>query len=528
MRSTSRVVGCGFNTVARPLVRAGQEAWIFHDETVRGVKTSRVECDEIWSFAYAKRLNLPRLKNVPSWAGDVWTWTALASNSRLFVSVAVGDRSEHTAGIFLGDLAERLEGRIQLSTDGHVAYPDAVRAVFGEDVDYGQIVKDFAGGSVSPDPSKQRYSPGPLIGLWKRTISRVPDEDMISTSYIERSNLTLRMGVKRYTRLSNAFSKRVYNHWCATVLFMTHYNFCRPHVSLGRLRTPAMAAGLTKRPLDMDFLVEMIEARELAAVRKRGPYQEAFSVRLRLTRAGIAARAVGTSHASGTGGCTTRLSDCLLVVTVATFRPYGSNPCRKGDAVHLGWSQKDARQRVRVKMQTAIGWVVFRSPVVDYVPAEKRGIVTIVGRRFGDIHDQVTLVGLIIFCAFECGGDGKLVCWHPTTYAQSGVRLALHLAQSVPRHHHSHCVHGHNGGDVAASVHQERHSSEYLKFLDLDGALQIRALGCATESSDNHRIIVLGFVFIKRTIAWPRSKPRASRSASTWSKSGPCARTSPV
>ena len=271
MRSTSRVVGCSLNSVIRLFVRAGQMAWVHHDQTVRGVRSSRVECDEIWAFAYAKRLNVPNLKNPPSWAGDVWTWMAVASDSRLLVSYVVGGRSEYEADVLMGDLADRLDGPTLLSTDGLVVYEDAVRGAFGPGVDYGQIVKVFGGAKV--DESKRKNSPKPITGLTKRTISGEPDEDLVSTSYVERQNLTMRMSIKRFARLGNAFSKKVENHLHAVSLYTAWYNFCRPHSSLGLLTTPAMAAGLAERPLDLEFLVELVEARELELVRNRGPYK---------------------------------------------------------------------------------------------------------------------------------------------------------------------------------------------------------------------------------------------------------------
>ncbi len=171
----------------------------------------------------------------------------------------------------MDDLSGRLSGPTQLSTDGWVPYRDAVRGALGPDVDYGQIVKVFGG--KPEDESKRKYSPKPVTGVSRHTISGAPDEGLISTSYVERHNLTIRMQVKRFARLGNAFSKKVENHWCAVALYTTWFNWCRPHSSLGTLTTPAMAAGLAERPLDIEFLVELLEARELAKVRKRGSYK---------------------------------------------------------------------------------------------------------------------------------------------------------------------------------------------------------------------------------------------------------------
>ena len=270
MRSISRVVAVSRQTVTRLLEEGGKVSWLFHDEMVRGVRAGYVQCDEIWAFCYCKRLNVPYIRGKPEWAGDAWTWTAIDSETKLIISFAVGNRSRWAATMFMGDLADRLATLKQLTTDGYASYLDAVPAAFGTDIDYAMLVKTFRGSEI--DEEKRRYSPEPLKGLRKMTVFGAPDEDRISTSHIERSNLTLRMSVRRFTRLTNAFSKKVQNHWYSVALFTTWYNFCRPHMSLGTLVTPAMAAGLADRPLDIGMIVDQVEDRELAAVRHRGPY----------------------------------------------------------------------------------------------------------------------------------------------------------------------------------------------------------------------------------------------------------------
>lgn len=269
-RSTSRVIGVSRQTVTRLLVEAGTVAWRFHDEIVRGVRAGDVQCDEIWSYCYCKRLNAPFIKGDPGWAGDVWTWTAIDSETKLIISFAVGNRSRWAATMFMGDLAGRLATLRQLTTDGYAPYLDAVPAAFGTDIDYAILTKAFHGSEIDED--KRKYSPGPIKGLRKLTVFGSPELDRVSTSYVERSNLTLRMSVRRFTRLTNAFSKKVQNHWYSVALYTTWYNFCRPHGSLGTLVTPAMAAGLADRTFDISMILDRIEERELAAVRFRGPY----------------------------------------------------------------------------------------------------------------------------------------------------------------------------------------------------------------------------------------------------------------
>ena len=255
MRSVSRVAGVSINTVSKLLVEAGEACAAYHDEAVRDVPASRVQCDEIWSFCYAKAKNVARAKAAPKGAGDVWTWTAIEADSKLIISWEVGDRTSATAIEFMDDLRARLANRVQLTTDGHRAYLEAVEGAFGGDVDYAQLIKLYG---EAPDAEK-RYSPATCIGTRKRRVEGSPDPAAVSTSYVERSNLTMRMGMRRFTRLTNAFSKKIENHLHMLSLYFVHYNFCRMHKSL-RV-SPAMAAGVSDTLRDVEWIVGLIDAR---------------------------------------------------------------------------------------------------------------------------------------------------------------------------------------------------------------------------------------------------------------------------
>ena len=258
MRSISRTTGVSINTVTKLLVDARHACAAYHDETVRNVKSRRVQCDEIWSFCYAKERNVRDAKAAPDGAGDVWTWTALDADSKMIVAYEVGDRSGMTAIEFMDDLRKRLANRVQLTTDGHKAYLDAVEGAFGGDVDYAQIIKLY-GGSTGGEGHERKYSPAECIGTRKRAVEGNPDKRHVSTSYVERHNLSMRMGMRRFTRLTNAFSKKLENHLHMLSLYFVHYNFCRIHKSL-RV-TPAMAAGVTSTLRDMEWIVSLIDAR---------------------------------------------------------------------------------------------------------------------------------------------------------------------------------------------------------------------------------------------------------------------------
>lgn len=266
MRSISRVADVSINTVTKLLIDAGIACAGYHDQYVRGLKTKRVQCDEIWSFCYAKERNVADAKAAPVGAGDVWTWTALDADSKLMISWGVGGRHAGVARVFFEDVAGRLTSRVQLTTDGHRAYLDAVPASFAE-VDFAQLVKIYG---EAPGGSKQerRYSPAECTGTIKTPITGNPDPRHISTSYVERQNLNMRMGMRRFTRLTNAFSKKVDNHLHALAIYFIYHNFVRIQKAL-RV-TPAMAAGVTDRLWSVEDMVKLVEAYEarIAATRK--------------------------------------------------------------------------------------------------------------------------------------------------------------------------------------------------------------------------------------------------------------------
>lgn len=268
MRSISRVVDVSINTVSKMLVDAGNAAILHHGETVKAVTASRIQCDEIWSFCYAKQKNAKTAKAAPSEAGDVWTWTALDADSKLIVTYLVGGRDADCAMEFMDDLRARLANRVQLTTDGHRAYLEAVEGAFGADVDYAQLVKIYGEG---PQGQERRYSPMECIGARKRHVEGNADMAHVSTSHVERQNLTMRMSMRRFTRLTNAFSKKWENHVHAIALYFYHYNFCRIHKTL-RV-TPAMAAGITDRLWSFDDLIGKIDEM-IAPALKRGPYKK--------------------------------------------------------------------------------------------------------------------------------------------------------------------------------------------------------------------------------------------------------------
>jgi len=270
MRSISRIMDVSINTVTKLLIDAGEVCAAYHSEHVRDVQAARVQCDEIWSFCYAKQKNLPTAKDAPEGAGDVWTWTALDSDSKMILAWEVGDRSAETALEFMDNLRSRLANRVQLTTDGHHAYFEAVEGAFGGDVDFAQLVKIYG-----EDPNRgpeRKYSPSVCKGARKQVFEGNPDTAHISTSYVERQNLTMRMGMRRFTRLTNAFSKKLENHLHMLSLYFVHYNFCRQHKSLGGI-SPAMAAGVTDTLHDMEWIVSLIDARA-PKPGPRGPYKK--------------------------------------------------------------------------------------------------------------------------------------------------------------------------------------------------------------------------------------------------------------
>lgn len=258
IRAISRVTGASKNTISKLLVDAGRASAAYQDRVLRNLSCKRVQVDEIWSFVYAKKMNLPSAKAAPIDAGDVWTWTAIDADTKLLASFYVSDRSYGAAREFIDDLSQRLANRIQLTSDGHHSYLQAVVDAFGHDIDYAILVKKY--GKESGNSPERRYSPAACIGIDKNPILGSPDMKHVSTSYVERANLTMRMNMRRFTRLTNGFSKKVENHACAVALHAMYYNFVRMHQTLKM--TPAMAAGVTERLWEMNDLVEMIEAFE--------------------------------------------------------------------------------------------------------------------------------------------------------------------------------------------------------------------------------------------------------------------------
>lgn len=255
MRSISRVCDVSINTVAKLLADAGNAALVMHDELVRNVKASRIQCDEIWSFNYCKEKNVGTARAAPDRAGDLWTWTALDSQSKLIVSYRVGDRSSQSAIALMDDLRKRLTNRVQLTTDGHKAYLEAVEGAFGDDVDYAMLVKLYG---ATPEGPEVRYSPAECIGCRKTKITGDPDPAHVSTSHVERSNLSLRMHMRRFTRLTNAHSKRITAHIHMVALYTVFYNFIRIHKTLRM--SPAMSAGIAGRLYTFEDVVKRMDA----------------------------------------------------------------------------------------------------------------------------------------------------------------------------------------------------------------------------------------------------------------------------
>lgn len=267
MRSVSRLTDTSINTVSKLLVDAGRFCAGFHDAKVRGVAAKKIQVDEIWSFTAAKQKNVAGMKAPVEDAGDTWTWTAIEADTKLIVSHFVGGRDGECAQWFMNDVADRLANRVQLTSDGHKAYLEAVEGAFGADVDYAMLVKLYG---ASPDSAKGRYSPAECTGIRKTRIEGKPDMAHVSTSYAERQNLTMRMSMRRFTRLTNAFSKKFENHAHMVAIYAVWYNFLRIHKTL-RV-TPAMAAGLSETVLDWSAIVEMMDADQPA--KKRGPYKK--------------------------------------------------------------------------------------------------------------------------------------------------------------------------------------------------------------------------------------------------------------
>ena len=257
LRATSRIADVSINTVTKLLVDVGKACQDFHDLTVINVKSQRVQCDEIWSFVYAKAKNVEEAVAAPDKAGDVWTWTGIDADTKLIVSWYVGNRDAESALEFMQDVKSRLANRVQLTTDGHKPYLKAVDEAFDGDVDFAQLVKVY--GTAEGEGNDKRYSSAEFTGTKKTIIEGRPDEKHISTSFVERQNLTMRMHMRRFTRLTNGFSKKIENHCHAIALHFVYYNFCKVHKTL-RV-TPAMEANLADRPMSIRQLVELTDSK---------------------------------------------------------------------------------------------------------------------------------------------------------------------------------------------------------------------------------------------------------------------------
>ena len=269
MRSISRVADVSINTVTKLLEDAGETCLALHDEMVHGVQSNRLQIDEIWWFCYAKAKNVAAAKSAPAEAGDVWTWTALDADTKLMVSYFVGDRSGESAMVVADDLRARVVSeRVQITTDAHNAYLGAIETAFGADADYATIQKIYG---TDPTAARGRYSPAVCTGVRKDIVEGKPDLAHVSTSYVERSNLSIRMQNRRFTRLTNAFSKKFENHVHALALYFMFYNFVRIHKTLKM--TPAMAAGVSKTLWSMEDIAERVEARNTKPS-TRGPYKK--------------------------------------------------------------------------------------------------------------------------------------------------------------------------------------------------------------------------------------------------------------
>ncbi len=267
IRAIARLTGASKNTIVKFLRDAGEACANYQDEHLRGLTCKRIQVDEIWSFVGMKQKNVPAERKGEFGIGDVWTWTAIDANTKLVPSWLLGDRSASTAKLFIADLASRLSNRVQLTSDGHRAYLEAVEETFGIDVDYAQLVKIYG---EAPEAQK-RYSPAECVGARKEALTGSPDPEHISTSFAERANLTMRMSMRRFTRLTNAFSRDAENHAHSIAIHFMHYNFVRIHQTL-RV-TPAMAAGVTGKLWELADVVAMIDAAAPEQV-KRGPYKK--------------------------------------------------------------------------------------------------------------------------------------------------------------------------------------------------------------------------------------------------------------
>lgn len=259
IRSTSRITDSSINTVIKLLKQVGATCARYQDEHLVNLSCQRIECDEIWNFCYSKEANVPLDKKNQFGIGDVWTFVGIDATSKLIVSWLVGERDPDYAYVFLKDIKERVTNRIQLSTDGHRMYYEAVEGAFAGDIDYGMVIKQF-GTPLDPKTDIKYSQPG-IRSIQKKRVNGHPDMTKVSTSYVERQNLSMRMGMRRFTRLTNAFSKKIDNQILATALYFMYYNFVRPHKTLANPypHTPAMVAGLSDHIWTVEEIVKLIQ-----------------------------------------------------------------------------------------------------------------------------------------------------------------------------------------------------------------------------------------------------------------------------
>lgn len=253
MRATSRLADCSINTVSKLLVDVGYACQFYQAQVIKSVKSKRVQVDEVWSFCYSKEKNVAPADKGILGHGDVYTWTAIDADTKLAISWLVGHRDLESAEVFIGDLASRLADRIQLTSDGWKPYVPAIDKIFGGALDYAMLVKIYGEDSTS----QKRYSPAPFVKAEKRRISGNPDIKEVSTSYVERQNLTMRMGMRRFTRLTNGFSKKIENLEHAVALHFMYYNFCRIHKTLKT--TPALESGITDKLWNIEDIARLLD-----------------------------------------------------------------------------------------------------------------------------------------------------------------------------------------------------------------------------------------------------------------------------
>jgi IS1 family transposase len=262
IRATSRLSGFAQNTIMKLLRDLGEACAAYQDRTLRNLQTQSVECDEVWAFCHAKEKNVPEDHRGEFGYGDVWTWTAIDQDSRLIISWLVGTREVDDALAFTMDLRSRLANRVQITTDGHLGYLTAIERAFGRDVDYAMLIKQYGVDySTDASPTARRYSPNKVTSQEVRVVTGSPDPTRISTSYVERQNLNIRMGMRRFTRLTNAFSKKIENHAAAVTVQFMYHNFVRPHRSLANPypRTPAMAAGIADHVWTFEEMAALLD-----------------------------------------------------------------------------------------------------------------------------------------------------------------------------------------------------------------------------------------------------------------------------